>query len=66
MAVYDLGKYQLYIYIFTWSCLVFSTIKLNHNLCLGLHVSGRIKRSYSYSHTKSILPKLPKIKKINN
>lgn len=48
----------------TWSCLVFSTTKLNHSLCRGLQVSGRMKRSYSYSHTKSILPKLP-IKTLN-
>ena len=33
----------------TWSCFTFSTVKLNHTRKRGLHVSGRIKRSYSYS-----------------
>lgn len=42
-----------------WSCLTLSTVKLNQNLYLGLQVSGRRKRSYSNSPTKSALPKFP-------
>ena len=42
-----------------WSLWTFSTEKLNHNLYLGLQVSGLTYKSYSNSLMKSTLPRFP-------
>lgn len=42
-----------------WITWTLSTVKWNQNLTLGLHVSGRMKRSYSFSVMKSIRPRFP-------
>ena len=42
-----------------WSSWTLSTVKWNQNLTLGLQVSGRMKRSYSFSVMKSTRPRFP-------
>lgn len=46
---------------FNWNTCTLSTVKWNQNLTLGLHVSGLMKRSYSFSVIKSTRPRFPKI-----